>query len=169
MFQRQEFLSLCVRCVYIPLYPFGLNVLSCCVAMRQLLNEPCDMFSVPPKRRVPDVTALKIFAKLGNVSLVIGHKSRQVAKVDIAGEDCGLCVGIVVLLLLFPPSLLFPFANTLHLFLGTLQHTFFSPNLWHQETFQLGQPFGPSSLCCVVLWHHPACSHCPSELVFHVL
>ncbi|XP_050687793.1 intermembrane lipid transfer protein Vps13-like isoform X2 [Eriocheir sinensis] len=48
---------------------------------KQLLSKTL----VPPKRRVPDVTALKIFAKLGNVSLVIAHKSRHVAKVDVAG------------------------------------------------------------------------------------
>ncbi|XP_050708922.1 uncharacterized protein LOC126993828 isoform X1 [Eriocheir sinensis] len=36
------------------------------------------------QRRVPSATAPKTSAKLGNVSLVIGHKSRQVAKVDVA-------------------------------------------------------------------------------------
>lgn len=40
---------------------------------------------VPKKRSVPDIIGLKIIAKLGNVSLAIGLKSRQVAKVDVAG------------------------------------------------------------------------------------
>ncbi|KAK8381851.1 hypothetical protein O3P69_015099 [Scylla paramamosain] len=48
-------------------------------------KQPKHKTLVPQKRTVPDIIGLKIIAKLGNVSLVIGLKSRQVAKVDVAG------------------------------------------------------------------------------------